>query len=979
MSVGTFDVYTVGGIEYLSQVYKGMVLILGDSSWDTFTKIFITAGIISAISLMLRKNDVKALSSWLLAAFIGFGMFVGVKADVNIVDTKHNKTYVVSGVPVGPVFLHSLFSSGSYTATETLGNVFHTGTVNVWSLAGGSNNAFISANLDYHSTGFGGFFDPILEAKRMQFNRLPHPDVIRFNNMLDAFLYQCTMPEMSVLTTQQVETRFKSSTNLMDAIAPTVNQFMNYEGTLTTCTDLYINQLRPLYDNTILPLFDPGTSGILAVLGIKETTANVWSSAINESLVGSAQTLNQLIGQAGMISAIDYAYMKYVSGGTDSGGDLAMAYQTGRSREEARQLGKAFGLYAKEVVPMLKIALESIYIILCPIIVLLMFLNNFSILKHYAFAVAWLHMWDPVFAVINGLMNIGAIARMHTALEAANAVGGLSINALNLLVDTADFVPAVAGYLGISVPAIALMVMKGGEMTMAHIGSQLLGGAVTAPSSGAAQHAGAQEVAAQTGSSFGEVQMAQLSRPWEIAANLGNRGDFNKYGARTFASMASFGNARSIAGMNRFNADYGAYQAAGGTMSKDDFMMEAQSPNVLFNISPGRVNDGSLSFTLGKGGQAVHADHKNLDFDISQTKRDALSRIAAHDLAYNENFMKAVTSGADLAKSYGVTTAFSEKLLNSYQQSLGNELRQNTSFTDSVKSAVDKQLAAEGGISTAGIPIIGNIIQAGAGYRVTGTTANGKSFNVTIGSSSVDSFSDIQSKAMENALTRTASDQQSIHYARQIASQVGDSEAWRSLEQAMSEKGVNLQEKADLETNFINHLANNHPRFKHIDDPVQRYREVRDHIDHLYGSGPGGQKILFDQFGEFAEDYYNGMLPKNNVSAQVDAKLSAGGEVKSEVLSEAAIAGGKVAGISEGAVSKDPRVRLDSPDRAAFGSRKADTDTALKDSSTAMPDKPGLALGGHEPKIDKSGKLSPGALDPAVKALQEKQGKSTMK
>ena len=129
MTVGTFDVYTVGGIEYLSQVFRGIILIVGDSTWETFTKIFITAGIITAALIFLKTSKFTDFVVWFLSAFFAFGLFVGVKANVNIIDTQYEQEYLVSDVPLGPVILTSLFSSASYELTNLLGNVFHTGTV----------------------------------------------------------------------------------------------------------------------------------------------------------------------------------------------------------------------------------------------------------------------------------------------------------------------------------------------------------------------------------------------------------------------------------------------------------------------------------------------------------------------------------------------------------------------------------------------------------------------------------------------------------------------------------------------------------------------------------------------------------------------------------------------------------------------------------------------------------------------------------
>ncbi len=159
-----------------------------------------------------------------------------------------------------------------------------------------------------------------------------------------------------------------------------------------------------------------------------------------------------MIGNAGMLHAMDYAYKKFLSK-TPNSTELALVYEAGRNVEEAEQMGKSLGIYAKEIIPMLKTVFESLFIVLSPMVGLLIFLpNNLKVMSGYAQSVIWVYTWDPVLAALNGIVNISAVAKLHTALQAGAVFGGLNMESYNTMVQTMDFVPAIAGFIGLSTP-----------------------------------------------------------------------------------------------------------------------------------------------------------------------------------------------------------------------------------------------------------------------------------------------------------------------------------------------------------------------------------------------------------------------------------------------------------------------------------------------------------------------------------------------
>jgi len=508
------DVYTVGGIEILSQVYKGIVMIFGDADFDGMLKLFAALGTVSAVIALAQSSRFQNFVKYFTFSFFIFTACFGARTNVTIIDTKFQQTYVVNSVPFLPAYATSIFSTASYYITKLFQNVFHTGTVTVWNAGGPADNAIASVELDYERTGYGGFFDLLTLLRQMEFYKIANPDVQDFNSRLDAFLYQCTMPEISVLTQAQTEQRIKQAPDLWAAIRPQVNQFMDYGG-LTTCVDFFENGSNGVYDLwniKIKPMFEEtGDTKILAFFGIQPSAILPFKNAITEAVQGGAVSLGDSIGQAGLIAALDKAYLRFVSDSPSAMQYLALVYQTGRNVEEAKQMGRSLGLYAKEVVPYLKTAFEAICIVILPIVALLIFLPGytFSSMKNYIFMSGTVYLWDPILAAVNGLVNISYIAKLHTALQAANAQGVLNIVSYNTIAATMDFFPSVAGYLGLMAPGLAYGLVRGGMEVMFSTMANMMAGPVTsvAPHQETASSIETQKIANQTGKSFGQVEM----------------------------------------------------------------------------------------------------------------------------------------------------------------------------------------------------------------------------------------------------------------------------------------------------------------------------------------------------------------------------------------------------------------------------------------------------------------------------------------
>jgi len=141
-----FDIYTIGGIEFLSQVYKGVIMILGNDTYHTMLRMVGFLAVVGASIALVARQSFRQIGEKLFLIILILGPCIGLKHDIIIHDKKFDMVYDIEGAPYIPAFLHSVLSTASLELTETMEMMFHTGTVNVYNAAGSPENAYSSAS-----------------------------------------------------------------------------------------------------------------------------------------------------------------------------------------------------------------------------------------------------------------------------------------------------------------------------------------------------------------------------------------------------------------------------------------------------------------------------------------------------------------------------------------------------------------------------------------------------------------------------------------------------------------------------------------------------------------------------------------------------------------------------------------------------------------------------------------------------------------
>ncbi|MCP4535612.1 MAG: conjugal transfer protein TraG, partial [Chloroflexi bacterium] len=154
------------------------------------------------------------------------------------------------------------------------------------------------------------------------------------------------------------------------------------------------------------------------------------------------------------------AFDDSVIGWTQETGNAAamQGYMKARSDMQTSAVYRTTGIQAEKWVPILRIVFEALYYGAFPLALLMMLTPlGFTVVRGYFSGFVWLQSWGPLYAVLHRIM-MGEVALKSTSLSGSEGVTMISQVGINAIVQDAS---AMAGYLSMSVPFIAIGVMFG--------------------------------------------------------------------------------------------------------------------------------------------------------------------------------------------------------------------------------------------------------------------------------------------------------------------------------------------------------------------------------------------------------------------------------------------------------------------------------------------------------------------------------------
>lgn len=499
--MGNLEVYTTGGGYFVQDILQFLALYTGSGDFDVLMTIALTAGVIClATSIILGLPIKQILRTFAIMTIVG-GLFIGRTTDVDV----HDKTYgtlsyygTVSNVPYGVALLAHYTTGVSYHVTQKLEQLIST-----------------PNDLSYQSNGM--IFGASIVAQQARWravNGVIHERLVDF--------YQNCIVRGINLRYFDIDV-IVNATDLAAATGANIPNSLSYydvgTGSVETCqagwtaltTDVG-TELKEVLKQQAASTYqrNPGVDGAGTVTKLENTL-----TAMQTKIGMSSATATNTVRQAMLINAFDDSVRRYAA---ISGNDASLSNLTNSIADiQRRSAYSNVGVAATKWVPYLKIVFEVIYYGAFPFAVMMMLTPMaWQVFKGYAGGFLWLASWEPISAILHGIVLEAASGFYREA--AIQTSDGLPTDVAMTwsnhfgVIATEQEIGATAGYLMMSVPFLSLSILIGARQMNSLATSMLNVGQGTATEAGRAAATGNVQLSTASMSTMNANQWQTSSR-----------------------------------------------------------------------------------------------------------------------------------------------------------------------------------------------------------------------------------------------------------------------------------------------------------------------------------------------------------------------------------------------------------------------------------------------------------------------------------
>lgn len=472
------SVYVLGGGEYITQVFNGVAALVGSGPWDSMYRIVLIISGLSVLIAFMRAHDPKELLKFVGLMVLMSSVLLVPKRTVQIIDrTDPLGVYIVDNVPAGLAIPARFITSIGTSLTELYDSIFRTPDSLTYSKTGMLFGASLVGNLSDASLVDGDLAELL--------------SLYTKNCVIGDILINHKYSFQTLMSTRDPYTLiFQNPSPLRGIIVPRGNQAAidgnnQVRDGFWTCQDIAQYVLKPKLG------LDTQTGGktwsdmVKQVFGGRPDANVLYANMLGDSyqfFYKGSESASQLMRQAVVMNGIKQGLHTYSAQNSDTASLLNLSTTT--SYIKMRLSWATSSQIAVHFVPLLNTILFSVVIGLFPIFVLLAVIHSLSVkmMFNYLVSIIYLQSWAPMFAILN----------YATSFYLQGKTQDLDFNLANqaqIQLIHSD-ISLVAGWLSLSIPFLALAIMKGLGPAIAQAGNYLgtaINSAATASSSQAAE------------------------------------------------------------------------------------------------------------------------------------------------------------------------------------------------------------------------------------------------------------------------------------------------------------------------------------------------------------------------------------------------------------------------------------------------------------------------------------------------------------
>lgn len=660
--MSTLPVIVYGNGDVFREYFNAIVTCFGTDGYSSLIRISITLALATVVYSYILKRDPIVLGKWFMLYYVVMYILFLPKVSIEIIDrVNQGHVYNVANVPLGLGVLASVTSAVGDELTQIT-----------------EMNFTMPDDLHYAQTGMVMASRMVIAASQFQ---ITDP---AFSKNMQSFMNQCVFYDL-LLNKYSVED-LMTSNNIWQFVslhASPARAFM-YNGQVTTCQKgiqglsqdwkVAVNKAMGNYSVRLFPNSNNAKAQLIKYLPISYGY-----------LTNLSDDSSQLMQQNLMANAIQNGIVHM--GAAVNAPAALESYAIERAQDQKRLQDRTIGEMAAYWLPLVKNAFEAILLGSFVFIVLLALLPiGPTILKNYVYSLMFLQLWAPLYAVINLMCSYYAQTQ---SLALSRGIGEASLKSIPGLLQINQDMASLAGYLSLSVPALATGLVFGMNQAFNSL-AHYVGGAVQSTAA-----AGAQEAA--TGS-----------------FSLGNT-NFNNHHAFNTAANHVDTNARAFSGM------FSAQMEGGSSLSvTPDGSMVMDSRAALSNLG--------TSINLADSIRSVASQQAEASYNAATNEAKAYSESMSSAM---RNFSELSThsghsTGSGESWSYATNAGVTEAMSNVHRLTERFAHDHNLSYSDAAKTL--NAIYESGSISLGASSkdsIAGRVFQSLTGIGAQGNVAAG--------------------------------------------------------------------------------------------------------------------------------------------------------------------------------------------------------------------------------------------------------------
>lgn len=508
------EIFTIGGGEILEFIFNGIAMFFtGDKSIASrLMQIALIFGGFWVMTGMVLKNNLFIGPKWFVFYLVVSELLFAKTVTIQITDTTNNMlARPVSNVPMGLAYVASFSSRLGVSLTKVF-----------------EKNFSVVDDVQYTKTGM--VFGSKLVGDML---KLTITDA-RFQQNLNHYIDRCVANIATIgykydwpkLKEQADVWKFVTQDNEPSPLWKFIYRDSSGKSKLLTCRDgapLLTNEWSNAYDK-----FDKIYSSKNLVDAIKDIVGdgnNDVTQALSQQVKGilssnfdylsnmrqMAGDSDKLLRQALMLNSI-----------VDTTQSKSQNYAATKALMQQKTHYQTVGYLAQDALPVFKVILEGL-VYGCFVLILFFALlpGGGAVLMNYMQLVVWLQLWAPLYALLHGIMM--KVAQYKTA-SLISAYGGYTMmNALGI-VNFNSNIYATAGYLSMSVPYLAYIILKGGVQSFVQMATHLGSGYQSAAASSAGEVTSGNF--SQGNVQYGNTNAMSMSAFQQSASPYMNKGHF---------------------------------------------------------------------------------------------------------------------------------------------------------------------------------------------------------------------------------------------------------------------------------------------------------------------------------------------------------------------------------------------------------------------------------------------------------------------